>query len=171
MFRLSAVPWGGGLPRTVYSIVTVLWSFGTPALLAKWAMQSRGVLCVKCTHSSALASQLESVGGGVYSLAWERQQKNALTAQACQHHDCSGRVLCLCMPADFSKGEGKCCDHSSSSAPVKEFGRMLQLSVLAGFSKGAGECHIHLHLPTILDHSISLNHSKYCLSLRHNKRS
>lgn len=68
---VSALPCGGGLPRTVLPIVTVLWC---SKCQPSWPPSpgDQGCPCVDCVHPLAFSRELESVADGVHSLASER---------------------------------------------------------------------------------------------------
>ena len=137
-FSLLSVqcPGCGGLPRTVFPIVTVPWSSGMPAPLATRARQSRNIPCVDCMCLLAFARQLESGGWGWAGLlASERQGNNVLSAPFCGIHQCSRKCLdSTC--TSFRLRARECSELSYWPAPAR--GREnVAIGCTANFSWGA----------------------------------
>lgn len=91
---------GGSLPRTVFPIVTVLWSPKPQAPLAIRARWSRGIPYVDCTCPSALVRQLGRTPAVYKSsgrMSWLHTPTSFSTQIPCTH-------------ARSSKAQGECCD-------------------------------------------------------------
>ena len=139
-FSLLSVqcPVCGGLPRTVFPIITVPWSSRTPASLKTRARKSSRVLIVDWASLLALTRQLESLASRACSLASEKAvSKNDLNVCAHRFQQYNKRVPCLSSCPPFRLG-------------VREWfyagsGWVLTDHTLSP-NQAEGECHSCLHL-------------------------